>query len=291
MDILGQNSEGARARPARRVQLSRSIIIVSAYWSTTQHRSSITQDHLRTSPHSPEMNLPQELLDEILSHIHPHDTVSLKSCSLVSKSWAEPSRRILFATVYIRPHTELWKGAISPSNPLLRHTRSLEYLFLKNSHIPPYLPSFHTLRDYLLSFTRLRTLKLCCIIIQPTISDNLELLSAFKHTLVSLTLSSVLAAWSSFVLFVGHFPNLRDLTVYFSSLEVDDLPIPTTTHAGRGSLCVGLFPEDADVFCDRFTELKPEYNELRLFGRYEHRFLAAVERNLQSLTLDRCNCT
>ena len=236
------------------------------------------------------MNLPQELLDEIFSHIPPHDMESLKSCSLVSKSWAEPNRRVLFANIRIPLHAyRSWKDTISPSNTLLRHARSLEYFHILAEYTPYPRRPFYTLRDYLPSFSKLRTLNLCRITIEPTISDNLELLSAFQHTLVSLTLSSVLAAWSSFVVFVGHFPHLRNLEIIGTSLREDDLPIPKTVHAGRGSLSVDVY--SAGVLCDRFAGLKPEYDELRLIGGYDHRLVVAVERSLQSLVLAPCDCT
>ena len=247
------------------------------------------------------MNLPQELLDEILSYLPPYDTKSLKSCSLVSKSWVEPSRRLLFANVHIRLGTyNSWKDTISPTNAnLLRHVRSLTFFSHIRFAYPRYsryssLPvrSFYTLRDYLPSFSQLRTLTLYCIHIEPTISERLELLSAFRHTLGSLTLTTVSATWSSFVAFVGHFPNLRDLAILEASLQADDLPVPTTIHAGRGSLCVNLVAENMDVLCNRLAELKPEYNVLRLVGRYEHRLVAAVERTLESLTLStQYDCT
>ena len=237
------------------------------------------------------MNLPQELLDEIFSHLPPYDTKSLKSYSLVSKSWVEPSRRLLFANVYIRLDTyNSWKNAISPTNTnLLRHVRSLAYFshvhfaYPHRSSLP--LCSFYALRDYLPSFSQLRTLTLYCINIEQTIFDNLELLSAFQHTLVSLTLSSVSATWSSFVVFAGHFPNLRNLAILGMSLEADVIPIPTIIHLGRGSLVVNLATGNMNVLCDRLAELKPEYNELRLVGGYNHGLIAAVERSLESLTL------
>ena len=87
--------------------------------------------HQKLDPlHHPRMNLPQELLDEILSHIPSWDRSSLRQCSLVSKSWLEPSRRRLFSYVYIHSNYtyEPWLKNVSPANTgLLRHVRSLEY--------------------------------------------------------------------------------------------------------------------------------------------------------------------
>ena len=62
------------------------------------------------------MNLPRELLDEIFSHLHSDDRRSFQDCSLVAKSWVNPSRRRLFETVHIRRATTLraWRVNIPP---------------------------------------------------------------------------------------------------------------------------------------------------------------------------------
>jgi hypothetical protein len=240
------------------------------------------------------MNLPQELLDETISHLPPLDKESLKSCSLVSKSWVEPCQSLLFTSIDLGPDTyQRWKDIISPTNTtLLRHVRSLTFSPSGISPIPFPLHFFYTLRDYLPSFSQLRTLNLCGVEIEPTISEHLELLTAFKHTLVSLSLDSVSTAWSSFVVLIGHFPNLRNLEIIDTWFQADDLPVPDTVHAGRGRLFVDVSSvQDMDILCDRLAELKPEYNELKLGGAYEHRLIAAVERSLECLSLDECDCT
>jgi hypothetical protein len=239
------------------------------------------------------MNLPQELLDEIISHLSPLDKESLKSCCLVSKSWVEPCQRLLFKNIRLRlDNYQRWKDAISPANvTLLRHLCSLTNSpsAIARRVADPCLSLF-ALRDYLPSFSQLRTLNLCSIDIQPTISEHLELLTAFQHTLVSLSLDSVSTAWSSFVVLIGHFPNLRNLELIDIRFQADDLPVPDAVHAGRGRLCVGLMG-DVDVLCDRLAELKAEYNELELIGAYEHQLVAAVERSLECLSFNRCDCT
>jgi hypothetical protein len=238
------------------------------------------------------MNLPQELLDEIIGHLPPHDEESLKSCSLVSKSWVEPCQRLLFKSIYLRQDNyQSWKDAISPTNvTLLRHVRSLTYSPSAITRIPDPCLSIYALRDYLPSFSQLRKLNLCGVDIEPTISEHLELLTAFQHTLVSLALNWVSTAWSSFVVLIGHFPNLRNLELIDIWFQADDLPVPDAVHAGRGRLCVSLMG-DVDVLCDRLAGLKPEYNELELIGAYEHRLVAAVERSLECLSFNRCDCT
>ena len=63
------------------------------------------------------MNLPCELIDEILSLLPSDDRQSFKNCSLVAKSWVNPSRRWLFETVHIRATTlRAWRTNIPPAD-------------------------------------------------------------------------------------------------------------------------------------------------------------------------------
>ena len=113
------------------------------------------------SPNSLGMNLPQELLEEILGYIPylpPYGTKSLQSCSLVSKSWAEPGQRILFASIILLYD---FQNTIPPSSTLLRHVLSFACRsFMIRRYTPNPRPSLHTLRDYLSSFSQLRELDL-----------------------------------------------------------------------------------------------------------------------------------
>jgi len=75
------------------------------------------QGCLRPSPSDPrtrsspslklEVNLPQGLLDEILSHLPSDGGRPLRACSLVTKSWACPAQRQLFSSVTNRPRRPL----------------------------------------------------------------------------------------------------------------------------------------------------------------------------------------
>jgi len=63
------------------------------------------------------MNLPYELIDETLSFLPSDDRQSFKNCSLVSRSWVNPSRRCHFETVHIRATTlRAWRTNIPPAD-------------------------------------------------------------------------------------------------------------------------------------------------------------------------------
>ena len=237
------------------------------------------------------MNLPQELLDEILSHLPSDGGRSLRSCSLVCKFWLEPSRRLLFAHVRVRQDNyRQWLNKISPTNTgVLSHVHSLTY-FLRGSRTDS--RSVYVFRDYFPSFSQLRTLTFCHLDIEPAISQNLHLFSAFKHSLSSLSFGGVSIPWGAFVALVGYFPNLRNLNLLATAFQVANNPGPHTSHPGRGKLFVDLITRVSAGFpYDRLAELRPEYEELELLGAYEPRLISAVERTLKSLKINLCDCT
>lgn len=101
------------------------------------------------------MHLPQELLEEILSYLpldDEQDEQSLRNCSVVARSWVNPSRRRLFKMVGIRNEgIQLWLANVPSTNEgLLQHVRSFSYIidptnqrfffsffFFKNLHVYP----------------------------------------------------------------------------------------------------------------------------------------------------------
>jgi len=95
------------------------------------------------------MDLPQELIDEIIDNIPPNDRKSLRSCSLVAKSWVYPSRRRIFRSVDISGAACLgsWLDKIPPTNiEILQHVHSLTYRIANTPGSPH--PSIDFLRDY-----------------------------------------------------------------------------------------------------------------------------------------------
>ena len=197
------------------------------------------------------MNLPEEILDKILSHLPSDNGQSLRSCSLVSNPWLDPSRRLLFARICIQQHNyRSWLKEISPANTgLLRHAHSLTYT---SYGMPDSDRCVHALRDYLPSFHQLKTLQFNALNVEPTIPEHLTLFSTFQHTLSLLYLSGVSITWSSFVALLGYFPHLRDLYISGPSLRVDERPVPQIPHPLRGKLCISLSDEGVKPFTDRF---------------------------------------
>ena len=183
-------------------------------FSDRTHASSIPQP--RPSSSEPlTMNIPRELLDTILSNFPPDDQSSfptLRSCSLVSKSWLEPSRRLLFANVSITPKNyPRWLENIPPTNTgVLRHVRSL--MFSSPRHELP-APRIGVPREYLPSLPQLRALSFHNVGIEHIVPEHIDSFSVFQHTLSSLSISHLSFTWSAFVTIIGYFPNLMALEV------------------------------------------------------------------------------
>lgn len=244
-----------------------------------------------SSPHTA-MDLPQELLDEIFSHLPSDGVELLRGCSLVSKSWLEPSRRILFAEISIPSDKyQSWLDCISPENTaILRHVRSLKF-FPSNTMAPDSSYGVYTLRNYFPSLCQLQSLSLHNIDVEPTISRDPDLFSPFQHTLSSLSLVTVSITWSALVALLRCFPLLRNLEIHEILFLVDNeqsiSPLPNTL---RGRLVLGPL-QGVRPFVDHFPDMKQEYEELVLFGVPEPCIVAAVQENLKYLTIHRCECT
>ena len=115
------------------------------------------------------MNLPRESFGETFNHGFSDHGQSLRSCSLVSKFWRGFSRGLLFTYISISDDTYgNFLNAISPTNPALRHVRSLTYSALMfgedgpNRHV-------YALQDHLPSFRQHQLLTLQYVDIDPAI--------------------------------------------------------------------------------------------------------------------------
>ena len=137
------------------------------------------------------MNSPRELLDVSFNHPSSGHGGSLRSCSLVSKSWQGFSQRLLFTHISI--DGDAYGGflnTISPTTPALRHVRSLTYFALNfgedgpNRHV-------YAIQVCLPSLVWPQFPSLQYVDIEPTIPERLYLFSAFQETLSSLVLMEV----------------------------------------------------------------------------------------------------
>ena len=214
------------------------------------------------------MNLPPELLDEIIGHLPLDEPQTLRNCSLVAKSWVYPSQKRLFATVRISSRDyHLWKDRISPAKiEPLHHVRSLTYILDTTARFRP--PEYHidSLSNYLPSFRRLKKLVLSSICLQSGIPQQLENFGPFQHKLSSLSLWSCHVSSGALVTIVNYFPNLVDLQLCVLTLKEDGEPIPPLSRPLRGRLDIQQFWNDDLSLLDHLSDPPPELDELVVFG-------------------------
>ena len=234
------------------------------------------------------MILPPELVDEILAHLQ-QDNQALQNCSLVAKSWTYPSQKLLYTRVNVTPSNYgTWQEIASPTSAnLLRHVHSLTC---------GQFQSFHDIHeDYLKSFHRLQRLSLHK---SGNIESNIvDLFSAFRSTLSSLSLSDLPLTLDAFTNLLGYFPNLRDLRLTdltFGAEHRTTLP-PSTPLRGALSLFMCSTTNNTDLLLRGLCEFKLEYDELEIFAVYGNpshvrSLISACEKTLTHLILGPHDC-
>ena len=215
------------------------------------------------------MSLPQELVDEILSYLSSddeHGDWSLRNCSLVAKSWINPSRRYIFETVTIRERTfRSWLANIPPTNDgLLQHVCSLSLSFQSDNgfYIPPPVRRTDVLRDYFPSFYQLRHLSLSFIHLPSSISQQVDTFSAFRHTLSRLSLDDCKITTNALGTLLDYFPNLNRLDLSRIRHEVDAELAPPVSCPLVGRLCVSDLYWDNMGFFDQLSGLGLVFEEI-----------------------------
>ena len=158
------------------------------------------------------INLPLELVDEIIGHLTKDDKQSLRNCSLVAKSWIGPSQKRLFNRVDIdRSNLQSWLDTVSPANAvLLGHVRRLWCGEYPKGEIEPV---HRALRDYFPSFRQLSHFTLFYAHVSLR-SLRIELFSAFQHSLSTISLMGCSITKHAFVTFINYFPNLAHLYLH-----------------------------------------------------------------------------
>ena len=169
------------------------------------------------------MALPPELVDEILTQLRD-DKQTLLNCSLIAKSWAYPSQKLLhdWHLCFIPETYRTWQETASPTRmELLPRVRSLTYRNFDSLH--PFR------RDHLKSFHRLQQITLRDISLNIQ-SDIINYLPASQNTLSSLYLANVSIYNTALVDLINHFPNLRDLISINSIFPIHDTLLPHSDH-------------------------------------------------------------
>lgn len=235
--------------------------------------------------------LPQELIDEIIVRVPPE---SLRSCSLVAKSWIYPSRRRLFETVNVVPEAKfwMWLKCISPTNvKLLQHVRSLSCLI--DSSPCRRTGRIYFLRNFLPSLPRLGHLLLSSGRLESVTQIGAPL--AFQHTLKHLSLYRCQVTISALVTIINYFPNLDRLDLNNLSHEVDRQPVPSLSRTPPKLFVTERNPRDEFGILDQFVGLQPQCDEVsieldaRLAPLLTQRVIDGVGASVKCLKLKTCS--
>ena len=242
------------------------------------------------------MHLPVELVEAVLDYLPPYDKESLRSSSLIAKSWLDPCQRRLFESVHIFPMTcESWRAQISPDNTvLLSHVRELVYGSTRTTHgyrNPPRRLGDDVLRFYLPSLCQLQRLTFGNVDIGPPIQENPSFFFfASQHSLSSLILLQVSIKWSGFITLLGYLHNLRNLEVRQVLFKDGLCPTPRPSCALRGRILVH-WDLTSNPFIGRFAGMDPEYEEIVFTDGYNPDLVDAVGSSLKCLRITQGTCT
>lgn len=208
------------------------------------------------------MKLPPELLNEVIGHL---PTGHLHSCSLVAKSWVYPCQKRLFKVINIHPgNLRGWLDIISPADvELLGYVRILSYnaeeywINSMNAIGPPH----HALREYLPSFRQLRHFILTSLRISWS-PQQLELFSAFRHTLSDISMARCGATKSDFVTLINYFPNLIHLYLREVEYYKEDEPIPPLSRPRLKRLSIAEWPANSLDLIDELSNPGLHFEEV-----------------------------
>ena len=217
------------------------------------------------------MNIPPELIDEIVRNL-AFDIRSLRSCSLIVRSWAYSSRKWLFKDVLVSRKThQLWLDRIAPTNvELLRNIQTFTYLFdtISMWHgTKPCLTPYHigSLCSYLPSFRCLERLRLHYMLLGPEVPQQIGLFSAVQQSLSSLYLSDCLVTSNALITLVNYLPLLVDLELRYLRHEANGEPAPQLSRPLRGRLCIAYCETEDRALFGTLSNPPPELDELVLF--------------------------
>lgn len=216
--------------------------------------------------------VPQELVDEILDYL-ARDAATLRSCSLVAKSWIYPSRRHLFNTLFLAAgEINRWNETFpNPEDSPAGHVRDLSFCFLH----PDAPISFADRMPY---FSNVQQLTLIGrVATEPSFISALGQLPPTTRS-VDITFSKVLA--THIVSVIQQLPNLDNLSLM--SAEWSGAIPPGTGKTMRSRLTGKLRLRRKLAHCDllnMLTEVQPgpQFTEVEIRDASMNCFPAALK--------------
>ena len=221
-------------------------------------------------------SIPLELFYEIIGYID--DKESLENCSLVAKSWEDPSRKRLFKYIQTPPGSlETWLERISQgrNGTLLEHVYRLTCNdeFSWTLLYPDQPESHDAFRGHYRSLRRLRHLKLCTADIDTSLQVTESVFSVFRNTLSCITLLSCGVSKSLIPTLVNCLPNLQYLClkdVDFIDSDSDEESTLSISRSPLKRLSIGEQSVESLGFLSRLWELELRFDEIILLPSFIH---------------------
>lgn len=98
----------------------------------------------------------------------------------------------------------------------------------------------------------------------PEVLQQIELFSAFQHTLTSLYLDSCRVTSSALITVINYFPGLMDLNLFALTYDVDGSLTPPLSRPLRGKLHIGEARTEDRALFNKLSNPPPELDELSL---------------------------
>ena len=239
--------------------------------------------------------LPQELIDDIIDHVHSWNEYPLKACSLVCSQWSTRSRKHLFMQVELRSRADLerWCAHIhpGPSGPssLVEDLSLLDHrLSMSNPSGAPWtspskspwlrLPVISKAAPHLQSFSGLQALRVVgWDTFAVPVSLMLHCIGPPSENVTRLTLERMFIRSSALMTFVSHFPHLHYLFIStimrpweadgtgVSHHESHDRIVPTHPRGEFTAFEVKRFDEPEEVFRG-IALLEPRFSRIAFKG-------------------------
>ena len=190
--------------------------------------------------------IPQEIIDEILGHLAADSAVvSLRSCSLVSKSWVQPCQRHLFHTViFASNYVDRWlKMFPELEESPARRVRDLRILIGGHNRVP------EKIFECIPWFTNTQSLSLLGYWGSPLL--QIPSVWGLPQSITSLTVNTNVVTLVQIRDIMAQLPNLNNLSLSGFLLPVDArllVGIGVTLKGrfgGQLKLCGGYVREDA----------------------------------------------
>ena len=216
---------------------------------------------------SPAARLPQEVIDMIISHLI-HDTHSLLTCSITSRSWRVAAFPHLHR--HLETHTStFWDKKTEWPRPLQRASKVgwlpfITRLFIRgdqciSGEFSPNLFDHKTQHEFS-TLTGVRELYIANLDIPSFISTIQQYFGQFSPTVRSLTLIRPRGTHRQIVFFIGLFQHLRDLELHLDRYHHtreswgDPAPVPPFVPPLRGRLIASQIWGDglAEAMIDLF---------------------------------------